>query len=133
MKHKSDIIIIDDDPVVTELLMAYLSDMDLLVEAYNNPHDALEMVIHQKPSIVFLDLQMDGLRGDQIIVKLSEKYIFQTTTLFLLTGEPLSDMEHMTLMTLGFTHIINKPVHDWEIYNAIESVLGPVKLKNKAA
>ncbi len=133
MNQKPDIIIIDDDPAVTELIGSYLQELDLVVNIYNDPVHALEMTIQYKPSVVFLDLQMAGLRGDQIIVKLSEKYIFQTTTLFLLTDVLLSDFEHMKLMTLGFTHIINKPVHDWEIFNAIESVLGVVRLRTKAA
>lgn len=133
MKPTPDIIIIDDDPTITRILESYLSSFDLIVETYNDPQLALKMIIQDKPRIVFLDLNMPALRGDQVIVKLSEKYIFQTTSIFLLTGTHLSEIEHMKLMTLGFDHIFRKPISEEEITNAIKSILGSINLKQISA
>jgi CheY-like chemotaxis protein len=134
MERKPDIIIIDDDPTVTDLIQSYLADFDVVVQTYNNPIHALNMIIHLKPRVVFVDLNMSAMRGDQVIVKLSEKYIFQTTSLFLLTNQELSEFERMKQMTLGFDHIISKPVQSKDVYHAIESIMGSLQLKqNKAA
>lgn len=133
MKPTPDIIIIDDDPVVTKILKSYLSCFDLVVETYNDPKLALQMIIQDKPRIVFVDLNMPALRGDQVIVKLSEKYIFQTTSIFLLTGSHLSEMEHMKLMTLGFDHIFMKPISEQQIFEAVKSILGTAPLRAMSA
>jgi CheY-like chemotaxis protein len=133
MDNRPEIIIIDDDPVITNLITSFLLDFDVVVEAYNNPIHALNMVIHHKPKVVFLDLNMSAMKGDQVIRKLSEKYIFQTTSLFLLTDVDLSELDRMKHMTLGFNHIINKPINKRDIFYAIESIMGQLPLKLKCA
>lgn len=133
MKPTPDIIIIDDDPFITELIESYLAPYDLLIQTYNNPVQALEQVIHHRPRIVFMDLKMPEMRGDQVIVKLSEKYIFQTTSVFLVTATVLDETEYMKIMTLGFDHVISKPIREIDIYNAVVSIFGTIPLKKISA
>ena len=133
MKTKPDVIIVDDDPLMNELIEGFLEQSDLVVATCIDPRMALEMIVEHKPKIVFIDLNMPHIRGDKLMVKLSEKYIFQTTSLFLITGEVLDEMTKKQLMTLGFDHIIHKPFTAKEIFQAITSVIGVIPVKQKAA
>lgn len=133
MKHKPDIIIVDDDPHMTALIAEMIEDYDLIVECYNDSVAGLDMIVQHKPRIVFLDFNMPNLKGDKFMVKLSEKYIFQTTSIFLVTAEHIDETYKKQLLTLGFDHIIHKPFSSHDIYNAIASVIGTVPLKIKAA
>jgi CheY-like chemotaxis protein len=90
-------------------------------------------VIEHKPRMVFLDLVMPEMRGDKMIAKLSEKYIFQTTSLFLLTETSLCELEYMTMMSLGFDLIINKPICESAIHESVKNIFGPGALKQLAA
>jgi DNA-binding response OmpR family regulator len=115
------------------MLEMYLSCFDLVIQSYNDPFEGLQNSIKDRPRIIFVDLNMPGLRGDQIIVKLSEKYIFQTTSVFLFTGDRLSEMEHLKLMTLGFDNIFVKPTSQEQMYEAVKSIFGIAPLRQKVA
>ena len=133
MKRIPDVIIVDDDPNITELILGMLDNYDLEIACYNNSLEGLEVIVQQKPRIVFLDLNMPELQGDRFMVKLSEKYIFQTTSIFLVTGQQLTDEAKMKLLTLGIEQIIYKPFSEEDIYNAVASIMGVVPNRIKAA
>jgi CheY-like chemotaxis protein len=133
MDQSPDIIIIDDDPKITSLILSYLANFDLIADCYHNPIEGMAKVIEHKPRMVFLDLVMPEMRGDKMIAKLSEKYIFQTTSLFLLTETSLCELEYMTMMSLGFDLIINKPICESAIHESVKNIFGPGALKQLAA
>ena len=76
------VIIIDDEAPARSLLKEYLSNYPSLVivgEA-NNGVDAIRIIEEFRPDIVFLDVQMPGMTGLEVLKKLTEmpKIIFST-------------------------------------------------------
>ncbi len=68
------IIIIDDEAAGRQLLREYLEDFpDLIVigEA-NNGVDAIRLIREFKPDLIFLDIQMPGLNGFDVLTRLDE-------------------------------------------------------------
>ncbi len=76
------VVIIDDEAPARSLLKEYLSNYPSLVivgEA-NNGVDAIRTIEEFKPDIVFLDVQMPGMTGLEVLQRLKEmpKIIFST-------------------------------------------------------
>ncbi|WP_138434321.1 LytR/AlgR family response regulator transcription factor [Winogradskyella algicola] len=76
------IIIIDDEAAGRQLIKEYLEDypeLILLGEA-NNGVDAVKMINEFKPDLVFLDIQMPGMTGFDVLTHLEElpQIIFST-------------------------------------------------------
>lgn len=76
------VIIVDDEAAGRQLISEYLKDYpDLIVMAQvNNGVDAVKEINRFKPDLVFLDIQMPGLTGFEVITRLEEipQIIFST-------------------------------------------------------
>lgn len=76
------VVIVDDEAAGRKLLKQYLEDYPELVvlgEA-NNGVDAVKMINEYKPDLVFLDIQMPGMTGFDVLTHLDElpQIIFST-------------------------------------------------------
>ena len=76
------VIIVDDEAAGRQLIKEYLKDypdLILLGEA-NNGVDAVKMINEFKPDLVFLDIQMPGMTGFDVLTHLEElpQIIFST-------------------------------------------------------
>ena len=76
------VVIIDDEAAGRQLIKEYLSefkDLILLGEA-NNGVDAVKLINEFKPDLVFLDIQMPGMTGFDVLTHLEElpQIIFST-------------------------------------------------------
>lgn len=68
------ILIVDDESLARRIIRRQLKDeprVQTLVEAQNGD-DALEIIRHLKPDIIFLDIQMPGCNGFELLEKLRE-------------------------------------------------------------
>jgi DNA-binding LytR/AlgR family response regulator len=67
-------LIVDDEPVARQILrdeLASVVDVEIVGEAENGSH-ALRQIAELRPDLVFLDLQMPGLGGFEVIQRLPE-------------------------------------------------------------
>ncbi len=76
------VIVVDDERAGRSLILEYLKDYPELIvlgEA-NNGVDAVHMINEYKPDLVFLDIQMPGLDGFDVLTRLEEipQIIFST-------------------------------------------------------
>ncbi|MFD2562557.1 LytR/AlgR family response regulator transcription factor [Aquimarina rubra] len=76
------IIIIDDEEDARDLLKQYISahkELAIIGEATNG-NDAVNLINQLKPDTIFLDIQMPGLNGFEVLTKLEEipEVIFST-------------------------------------------------------
>lgn len=76
------IIIIDDETDARDLLKQYISEhqeLTIIGEA-SNGLEAIDIINHLKPDTIFLDIQMPGLNGFEVLTKLEEipEVIFST-------------------------------------------------------
>ncbi|WP_406825252.1 LytR/AlgR family response regulator transcription factor [Pedobacter sp. KACC 23697] len=77
-------VVIDDDPLLIELLEAYINDTPELTLAgsFNNASEAIQVLRdEQKIDFLFLDIKMDGISGIEAAVKLRKvvKYLIFIT------------------------------------------------------
>ncbi|MEM6767046.1 MAG: LytTR family DNA-binding domain-containing protein [Bacteroidota bacterium] len=76
------VIIIDDEAPARELIKEYLNGNDewVIMGECNNGVDGLKLIREFKPDLVFLDIQMPGMTGFQVLDRLEEvpQIIFST-------------------------------------------------------
>jgi len=72
---KVKVVVADDSPLVRRRLISILNevaDVEIVGEAVDGL-DALDVVNDQKPDVVFLDIQMPGLTGLEVLRRLQKK------------------------------------------------------------
>ena len=69
MRHK--VMIVDDDAVIRSLFVNAFSEICSLFAAVNG-QAALELIKAEKPDLVFLDIEMPGISGLDVLRNLKE-------------------------------------------------------------
>jgi len=69
------IAVVDDDPVIRELLNTTFADSNYSVTGYENGKRFIENIEEQVPDLVFLDLRMPEMDGFTVLQKMREKKI----------------------------------------------------------
>lgn len=75
MSEKIRTVVVDDEPLARRGLVVRLAQfehIDVIAECANG-RDALEVILQQKPDLVFLDIQMPGLNGFDVLRKVSQE------------------------------------------------------------
>ena len=67
------ILVVDDDPVIRDMMVDILSLEGYSIEVAKNGHEALEKLHGEGNYLVFLDLMMPGITGYDICAQLNEK------------------------------------------------------------
>lgn len=75
MIDKIRTVVVDDEPLARRGLVVRLAQfehIEVIAECANG-RDALEVILQQKPDLVFLDIQMPGLNGFDVLRKVSQQ------------------------------------------------------------
>jgi|WetSurMetagenome_2_1015567.scaffolds.fasta_scaffold27650_3 two-component system, LytTR family, response regulator len=81
---KINCIAIDDEPLALDIISAYCARIPFinLLQTFDNAIDTLEYLRHNQIDLIFLDIQMDGLTGIQLLNALKNKPNIILTTAF---------------------------------------------------
>ncbi|HZG69923.1 MAG TPA: response regulator, partial [Chondromyces sp.] len=111
-------IIADDEPfaieVIQELLNRFAPDVFILATAKNGL-DALNAILHHKPDLLFLDVDMPLMNGLEMI----EKLPYKNLQIIFTTG---SSNHALKAIKLEATDYLLKPIDPFEFAIAIEKV-----------
>src|SRR5574341_2557823 len=69
---KAKILVVDDDPDIRKILQDRLEALRYLVVTAENGREALEKLPQEEPDLMFLDLQMPGMDGIEVLRKLKD-------------------------------------------------------------
>jgi DNA-binding response OmpR family regulator len=61
------ILVVDDEPMLVDLVVEHLRDSHYEVETATNGRQALAAVARQRPDVVLLDINMPGLSGIDVL------------------------------------------------------------------
>lgn len=70
MSERGSILVVDDEPVIVELLRTYLTGLGYRVEAAMNGGDALMLAELEPPDAVILDFKLPDMSGAEILGRL---------------------------------------------------------------
>jgi len=85
------VLVVDDEPEITEIVETFLSDAGYQVMVENAPTKAVEKAQNFVPDVILLDIMMPGMDGYDICEELKKDTRFLTTPIIFLTGKDRND------------------------------------------
>jgi CheY-like chemotaxis protein len=81
------VLVVDDDPFIRKLIATTLEDVaEFELHEAADGHEAIEVARQERPSLVFLDVDMPGLNGIDACRGLREDPTTSETTIVMLTA-----------------------------------------------
>jgi len=100
-------LVVDDDPGVHQILQRFLRGRGFRVTAVSSAEEALELLRHQQPALMMLDLKMDGMTGVQLLETMTAEGL-RVPNVWAMSGSA-SDEEALSALSLGAGEFMNKP------------------------
>lgn len=119
MEHfmkKLKIIIVDDEPLALKLLSTVLceiSDVEIVAQC-SNGKQAVDATLELQPDLIFLDIQMPGMNGFEVIKTL------QTDVMPMVVFVTAYDQYAVDAFDLHAVDYILKPIENQRIFRAVE-------------
>ncbi|XOV77752.1 MAG: LytR/AlgR family response regulator transcription factor [Aestuariibacter sp.] len=131
MVRKITAVIVDDEPLARKGLAIRLGGFENIevLGQCSSGIDALEKIPQFNPDLVFLDIQMPGLNGFQVINKLRE----QNVPLPLIVFVTAFDSYAIKAFDIHALDYVLKPVDDSRLQEALEKVEKTLDLKNEGS
>jgi DNA-binding response OmpR family regulator len=114
------ILVVDDEPLVCDLLVRFLSLRGYRARGVKDGHDALRMAEDMPPDVILLDMIMPGTPGIEILRTLREKEY--SGGIIIMTGSHNEELLKEA-WALGPQEILMKPVDLERLLTAIQLVL----------
>lgn len=67
MANKKKVLIAEDDDSIARLYTVYLETKDFEVQRAQNGQEAIDMIAHDKPDVLLLDIMMPGKSGFDVL------------------------------------------------------------------
>ena len=122
-KHKTKIMIVDDDKIFLEELKAMLTSRGYQVKKFSDGDASLQMVTKIKPDVILLDLKMKRKSGFQVAEELKQLPEAANIPIIAMTGFYTEGQNPMLMKIFGMTTCLIKPFTPEQLINQIESVL----------
>jgi DNA-binding response OmpR family regulator len=116
------ILVIDDEPLVVEVLKIRLEMNNYEVITASDGVDGIESAIREKPDVIILDIIMPALDGYQVCRKLKENRKTNAIPVIMLTALGQSAEKEKGYSSGAYAYIF-KPFDDEELLNSIERAL----------
>jgi len=113
-----EILVIDDEPIVGELLRASLEMCGYRIATTTSGRQGLELIAARRFDLIFLDLVMPELDGSEVFRRIRE--IDRDTTVAIITAYADSELM-MKAMEYGPFLVIKKPFSIVEVIEAVRS------------
>jgi DNA-binding response OmpR family regulator len=89
--NNARIMVVDDEPDITDIVQTFLSGHGYQVITENNPHKVIEKAKNFHPNLILLDIMMPDVDGYDICAALKKEKEFASTPVVFLTGKDRSE------------------------------------------
>jgi DNA-binding response OmpR family regulator len=122
MALKSKILVVDDEPEITEIIQAFLANAGYVVKVENSSVAGLESAKTFKPDLILLDIMMPFMDGYEVCGKLKNDPQTINIPVLFLTGKDAKDDAGMSFKS-GADLFIKKPFSCERLLNMVKVVL----------
>jgi DNA-binding response OmpR family regulator len=114
------VLVVDDDPIVGDVVRRYLEQDGCEVRLVTNGADALNAAVAQPPDLVVLDLMMPGIDGLEVCRRLRDRLPALPVVMLTALGE---EADRVLGLEVGADDYVTKPFSPRELVLRIRSVL----------
>jgi DNA-binding NtrC family response regulator len=123
MEKNNRVMILDDEPIVCERLRSTLEKLNLDLETFTDPNEALKRFSEKKVDVLITDLKMKEIDGIEIL-KLVKK-VSPDTKVIIITGFATVEKAKEALK-IGAYDFIAKPFRLSQLRDLVVTALGPL-------
>jgi DNA-binding response OmpR family regulator len=113
------VLVVDDEPVVRDVLRRYLTHEGFEVDAAADGHAALVSIEARAPSVIVLDLMLPRLSG----LELLRLVRLESTVPVIILSAKVSERERIAGLELGADDYVTKPYSPGEVVARVRAVL----------
>jgi len=121
-RYKHKILVIDDEPEITDIIQAFLTNAGYDVKVENSPAHVLELARSFKPDLILLDIMMPFLDGYEVCAALKSDADLNGTPVLFLTGKDATDDDGKSFKA-GGDLFIKKPFSCERLLQMVRMVL----------
>jgi DNA-binding response OmpR family regulator len=114
------VLVVDDDPIVGDVVRRYLEQDGCRVRLVGNGADALNAAATEPPDLVVLDLMMPGMDGLEVCRRLRQRLPALPVVMLTALGE---EADRVLGLEVGADDYVTKPFSPRELVLRIRSVL----------
>ena len=104
---QSKILVVDDDPALSELFHTCLEEFGYFVKSINDPESAIQEISRSVFDLIFLDIHMKPLDGFTVLSEIKKNS--PETSVIIISG--FEDFENaLKAVEMGAYHILQKPI-----------------------
>lgn len=113
------ILVVEDDPEIAEIVLAYLHREGFVTLCATDGETALRLHAQHRPDLVLLDVQLPRLNGWSVLTRLREHSL---TPVIMLTAMD-QDVDKLMALRVGADDYIVKPFNPAEVVARVQAVL----------
>ncbi|MBA2396261.1 MAG: response regulator [Ktedonobacteraceae bacterium] len=111
------ILVVDDDPVIRDMMIDILSLEGYPIEVSRNGSEALKKLHGEENYLVFLDLMMSGINGQEVCENLNAHPAIRKHHIIIL----MSALDNLALAkSLGVNGVMSKPFAVEDVLRVVE-------------
>jgi len=114
------VLVVDDNAINRRLAIAFVTRLGFATDQAEDGNSALAKLSESVFDIVFLDISMPGMSGEEVLARIRADGRFGSLRVIAYTAHALPE-EKQRLIDAGFDDLLIKPIS----VKAVESVLAP--------
>ena len=114
------VVLADDDAIVLALVGSTLQNYGMSCRSFDNGHDALRMILDEKPQVAVLDVNMPGMNGYEVLTAIREAKL--ATHVVLLSARQ-QEQDILRAFHLGTDDYLIKPFNPLELVARLKRLL----------
>jgi putative two-component system response regulator len=128
MRKQDEILVVDDTPVIVEIVNEVLSAEGFPVRSANNGKLALDLITTKPPQLILLDIDIPGMDGYEVCLRLKSREETRNIPIIFISGL-LGLEEKVKGFRLGGVDFISKPFHPEELLARVRTHLELSRLR----
>ena len=122
MMAKADILIVEDHPTMREAMKLVLEHEGFVIRETGDGTNALAMVRDQPPDLMFLDLNIPGVGGADVLSRMKADPATKHVRIIIVTATGEEGRDYV--LSLGADEYFTKPFSPTTLLRTVERVLG---------
>lgn len=119
-----DILLLDDNPLMQQLMVRFLGDLGYKVAAATRANDAIMLARQDPPALFLIDMHLPDLDGPDALLALRTLPGCATTPAIAMSGMDESTARRLLTNTNEFNAYLSKPVDLTVLETTIAQLLG---------
>jgi len=119
---KADILIVEDHPTMREAMKLVLEHEGFVIRETGDGTNALAMVRDQPPDLMFLDLNIPGVGGADVLSRMKADPATKHVRIIIVTATGEEGRDYV--LSLGADEYFTKPFSPTTLLRTVERVLG---------